>query len=235
MGFPPGCRSGEHLRTLIKGRRCAWPRLVPSGRLTLALLLLHFPAVALALTAEMGPPSPPIPLTPEEHAWLDEGHRVRVRITDWPPYMMTQPVPSGVAVDYLDDIARRFNFKIEFVTTPLQWAEAMADVRGPRAHFDLLPTMNRTPEREQAFALTDDYLTAPWVVYTRNDTPYIAGLESLGGQVLAVEKGYVIADRIRADYPAIRILEVGRSREALEAVATRQADAYVGNLAIANY
>ena len=235
MGVPPGCRSGEHLRTQIKGRLCAWPRLIPSGRLILALLLLHFAAVALALTAETGTPSPPIPLTPEERAWLDAGHRVRVRITDWPPYMMTEPVPSGVAVDYLDDIAKRFNFKIEFVTTPLQWAEAMADVGGPRAHFDLLPTMNRTPEREQAFALTDDYLTAPWVVYTRNDTPYIAGLEGLGGQVLAAEKGYVITDRIRADYPAIRILEVGRSREALEAVATRQADAYVGNLAIANY
>ncbi len=189
MGSPTGCRSIKHLRTLNKGRFFAWPRFLPSGRLILALLLLHFAAVALALPAETGTAYLPIPLTPEEHAWLDQGHRVRVRITDWPPYMMTEPVPSGVAVDYLNDIAKRFNFKVEFVTSANQWAEAMADVRGPRAHFDLLPTMNRTPEREQAFALTDDYLTAPWVVYTRNDTPYIAGLEGLGGQVVAAEKG----------------------------------------------
>jgi two-component system sensor histidine kinase/response regulator len=224
-GFPPEPGQATHLAAVARA----------FGWLALAWLLLHFAAVALADQVENSAPPSPIPLTPEERAWLDEGHRVRVRITDWPPYMFTQPVPSGVVVDYLQAIARRFNFQVEFVPSSIQWAEAMADVRGPRAHFDLLPTMNRTPERNQGFALTDDYLTAPWVVYTRNDTPYIAGLESLSGLLVAAEKGYAMTDKIRADFPAIRILEVGRSSQALEAVATGQADAYVGNLAIANF
>jgi two-component system, sensor histidine kinase and response regulator len=201
----------------------------------LALLWFLFADVARVQAAETDASVLPISLTPEERVWLDEGHRVRVRIVDWPPYMMTTPMPSGVAVDYLDAIAKRFNFRVEYVITAMQWSEAMADVRGARAHFDLLPTMYRTPEREQAFALTNDYLTAPWVVYTRNDTPYIAGLEGLSGKTLAAEKGYAITDMIRTDYPRIRILEVGWSWQALQAVVTGQADAYVGNLATANF
>jgi len=203
----------------------------------LAIMLAwpFFASAAMPGQAETVAPAAPIQLTREERAWLDANHSVRVRIVDWPPYMMTKPVPSGVAVDYLDAIARRFNFRVEYVTTAIQWSDAMADVRGARAHFDLLPTMHRTPEREQQFALTNDYLTAPWVVYTRNDTHYIAGLEGLSGKTLAAEKGYAITDRIRTDYPRIRILEVGWSRQALEAVVTGRADAYVGNLATANF
>jgi two-component system sensor histidine kinase/response regulator len=214
---------------------CTWRRLVAYRWLALAWLLFHFAAVALADQAATSAPPSPIPLTQEERAWLDEQHLVRVRAFDWPPYVITQPAPAGVAVDYIQAIARRFGFKVEFVSTPLQWPEAMADVRGPRQYFDLLPTMNRTPEREQQFALSRDYLTAPWVVYTRNDTPYIAGLESLSGLLVAAEQGYAMTDKIRTDFPAVRLLEVAGSRRALEAVATGQADAYVGNLAIANY
>ena len=212
-----------------------WRQFMTYWLLAIALLWPFFAPAAMAAQAETGEPQAPIQLTQEERAWLDENHTVRVRIVDWPPYMITQPVPAGVVVDYLQAIAKRFNFKVEFVTTYLQWADAMADVRGPRGHFDLLPTMVRTPEREQEFAMTDNYLTAPWVVYTRNDTPYIAGVEGLSGKTVAAEKGYVITDKMRTDFPLIRILEVAGSQQALEAVATGQADAYVGNLAIANF
>jgi len=211
------------------------PPRMKSWLLAIMLVWPFFASAAMPGQAETVAPAAPIQLTQQERAWLDANHTVHVRIVDWPPYMMTKPRPSGVAVDYLDAIARRFNFRVEYVTTAIQWSDAMADVRGTRAHFDLLPTINRTPEREQQFALTNDYLTAPWVVYTRNDTHYIAGLEGLSGKTLAVEKGFTITDKIRTDYPRIRILEVGRSQQALEAVATGRAEAYMGNLAIANF
>ncbi len=204
----------------------------PQLLLLTLLLFCYVPGVMAHQTVSA--PSASIALTPQERAWLAENHTVRVRVFDWPPYMFTQPV-SGIAVDYLEAIAKRIGFKVEFVTSSLMWSQAMADVKGARSHFDLLLTMSRTPEREREFALTRDYLTAPWVLYTRSDTPYITGLESLSGKIVASEKGYLISDKIRTDYPAIRILPVERSTEALHAVATGQADAYVGNLAIANF
>ena len=144
-------------------------------------------------------------------------------------------MPSGIAVDYLSDAAKRYGFKIKLVSDEGDFASAVEDVRTSRQRFDLLLTFSRTPEREKQFAVTVDYLTAPWVVYARRDSPYIIGLESLNGKTIAAEKGYLIGNKIKADYPAIRILEVPNPADALHAVATGQADAYVGNLANASY
>lgn len=200
------------------------------------LVLLFFSSSSImAQQTESAAPQATINLTQEERAWLAENHTVRVRISVWPPYMITEPVPSGVSVDYLTAIAKRFGFKVQFVTDSIGWTKSMQDVKGDHHYFDLLTTMARTPEREKEFVLTDDYLSAPWVLYTRNDHPYISGPESLDGKTVASEKGYLITGKLHTDYPNIHILEVATSLDALEAVATGRADAYVGNLAISNF
>lgn len=179
--------------------------------------------------------APAIDLTGEERAWLDANHTVRVRVGNYPPYMLSKPTPSGMSVDYLNAIAKHLGFKVEFIPDTLDWPASTQDVMGERRHYDLLLTMTRSPEREQQFALTKDYLSAPWVIYARQNSPYIIGLDSLNGKIVAAEKGYVITKKLKADYPAIRILEVASSVDALAAVATGQANAYVGNLANASY
>jgi hypothetical protein len=176
-----------------------------------------------------------IDLTQAERAWLAAGHTVRVRISDWPPYMFAKPTPSGISVDTLDAIAERLGFKVQYLADGLGWAASVDDVNGPRQHYDLLPTMVRTPERERQFALTRDYISSPWVIYGRRDSPFVGGLTGLGGKTVAAEKGYVVTDRLRKDYPAIRILEVDQPVQALQAVATGKADAYVGNLTNATW
>ena len=174
-------------------------------------------------------------LTAAERSWLAANHTVRARVADYPPYMLTKPAPSGIAVDYLASVANRFGFKVEFIPDSLGFAAAVRDVGGPHQYYDLLLTMNRSPERERQFAITIDYLTAPWVIYARDDSPYIIGLESLGGKTVAGESGYILTQRIRVDHPSIRVLEVPTPEKALLAVATGQADAYVGNLANGSY
>ncbi|CAK0742969.1 two-component system, NarL family, sensor histidine kinase EvgS [Gammaproteobacteria bacterium] len=176
-----------------------------------------------------------ITLTDEEKAWLSKQHKVRVRISDWPPYLLSQPAPSGMSVDYLDAIAKRLGFRVEYVQSTLDWSRALQDVMGNREHFDLLPIVNRNPDREEQFALTRDYAAMPWVIFTRKDSPFISGLADLKGKTVSAEKGYVTTDKLRADFPAIRLLEVPTSVEALRAVADGRADAYMGNLANATY
>ena len=176
-----------------------------------------------------------IALTDDEKTWLGKQHTVRVRVSDWPPYLFKQPVPSGIAVDYLNAIAKRFSFRIEYVLTPLDWAAAVQDVMGNRQHYDLLPIVNHSPEREAQFALTDDYASMPWVIYTRKESPFISSLVDLKGKTVSAEKGFVTTDKLRVDFPAIRLLEVPTSVDALRAVAEGQADAYMGNLANATY
>ncbi len=176
-----------------------------------------------------------VELTQAERSWLAAGHTVRARVADSPPYMLTKPTPSGIAVDHLASVANRFGFKVEFIADSLGFPAGVQDVAGPRRHYDVLLTFTRTPERERQFAVSMDYLTAPWVVYAREDSPYIIGLESLGGKTVVGERGYVITHRITVDYPSIHVFEVPKTEDALFALATGAADAYVGNLANASY
>jgi ABC-type amino acid transport substrate-binding protein len=127
-------------------------RVMKQWLLAVALLLFFFVSAAMARQSGLSPQLSS-QLTHEERAWLAEKHTVRVRVFDWPPYMFTRPV-SGIAVDYLDAIAKRLGFKVEFVTTQISWTDALEDVKGVRKHFDLLPTMIRTAEREREFAMT---------------------------------------------------------------------------------
>jgi len=176
-----------------------------------------------------------IVLDAAELAWLAKKHTVRVRIGDFPPYMINQPAPAGVTVDYLDDISRRLGFKVEYLPATVDWPASQRDVAGARQHYDLLPTFAVSPERAREFPLTQTYLSVPWVIYVRDDRPGVIGLQSLNGKIVAVEKGYLMAHKLKVDFPEIRLLEVAKPQDALRAVATGQADAYVGNLLNANH
>ena len=174
-------------------------------------------------------------LTEDERNWLAENHTVRVRVGEFPPYQMRKPNLSGLSLDLLNAIAERYGFKVVYVPDAIAWPDAMQDVKGPRQRLDLLLTMNRTPEREHQFALTQDYLTMPWVIYTRKDSAFISNIASLTGKLVSVEKGYAIQEMLKKDLPGIRFLEEANSEEALRALATGRADAYVGNLAVGAY
>jgi PAS domain S-box-containing protein len=75
----------------------------------------------------------------------------------------------------------------------------------------------------------------PWVIYSREGTEFISGIESLDGKTISVEEGFVMADILEKGYPNITLLKVPASLDALQAVATSKADAYIGNLSNATW
>ena len=177
----------------------------------------------------------PVELTAEETRWLAENHTVRIRVGNYPPYNFNKPVPVGMAIDYVTTAAARAGVRIEMVPTTGDWNSGFNDVIGPRRHFDALLLAFRTPDREQHLAFTREFLSAPWVIYARQDSPYLSGVEALKGKVVALEAGFVIVDKIHQEFPEVQVREVKSSLDALFAVATGQADAYIGNLAVSNY
>ena len=174
-------------------------------------------------------------LSENERTWLQQGHIVRARVSYWPPLMFREPKPSGIAVDYLKHISTNFGFKVEFIASELNFTDSLHDLQGDRKHYDLMLTLKKTPEREKEIAFTDNYLVMPWVIFTRDKASFISSLEDLKGKTVSVEQSYVMADMLEKDYPSIKLLKVPSSLDALQAVATAQADAYIGNLSNATW
>jgi diguanylate cyclase (GGDEF)-like protein/PAS domain S-box-containing protein len=177
----------------------------------------------------------PVELTAEETLWLAEKHTVRIRVGHYPPYNFSKPEVAGMAIDYITTAAARAGVRIELIPSTDDWTSGFNDVIGPRKRYDALLLAFRTPDREQYLAFTRAFLSAPWVIYTRQDSPYFSCIEALKGKVVALEAGYAIVDKLRQDFPEVKVREVKSSLDALLEVASGQADAYIGNLAVSNY
>ncbi|WP_432471324.1 transporter substrate-binding domain-containing protein [Amphritea sp. HPY] len=176
-----------------------------------------------------------INLSAEEQAWLDEKHTVRVRVTQYPPYMFVVPQIQGISMDYLRLFGEHLGISIEFLPSEMPFLESVHDIATARRFYDLHPTMMRTPERLQRFAMTDHYFSSPWVIISRTEVKNIKTMDDLKGRVVGVERGYVMHDLLVKKYPEIQ-LEIYESKmEAMLAVATQKVDAYIGSYALSTY
>lgn len=178
---------------------------------------------------------PNIPLSADERAWLDQKHTVRVRIGEAPPWEINHPEPAGMAVDYLRIIGKLFDIDFRFVPAEDPWIEGFKDMAGAHRHYDLLPAAKRSEQRLATLAMSEDYLSSPWAIFTRKDTRDIHRLTDLRGRTVAVERGYVMHDLLAAAEPTIILSVKETHKDAQLAVSSGRADAYIGNLLVTDY
>ncbi|MFK5951437.1 MAG: response regulator [Desulfobacterium sp.] len=180
-------------------------------------------------TLKTGLSSPLISLISKEKAWLDKHHTVRARVSNIPPLHSFDGKFHGISVDYLNLIAKRAGFKVQYVTN-IPWSSALNHIKNHEI-IDLLLTAKMTPERQSFIAFTKDYLLMPYVIFTQKNSP-VKTIDELISKTVSVERNFVIHKKLIAEYPGITLLERETAKEAIEAVATGQADAYIGNLTI---
>ena len=191
------------------------------------VVALLFWVVNVAVASDSG-----LNLTPEERAWLDAHPVIRARVGDAAPLHFFDGEPRGIAVDYLNLIAERAGFDVEYVYG-IPWSTALEDIRDHEV-LDVILTIKKTLERQDDMAFTEDYLLMPWVIFTQKDKP-VAAMNELAGKIVSVERDFVMHKKLADEYPGIVLLVTETSREALEAVATGEADAYIGNLTTGAY
>jgi len=175
-------------------------------------------------------------LNEEEKAWLDQNHTVRVRIADWPPYLIVkddQP-PKGIVIEYLKLIENRTGIRFEYEVTDQPFAEFLESMR-QRQGPDMTAVIMPTPEREQYLAFTEPYLSSPYVIFIRQEDNPIFDIQGLFEKTLAVPRGYVVQEQLESNYPRVKLALFDSDEKALEAVATGQADAYIGNVTVASH
>jgi len=173
-------------------------------------------------------------LTTEEQSWVRDHPVVRARVSNAPPYHFWDNGPKGISVELLNRIAELTGLRVEY-KHDISWSDAIENIRN-HVELDLLLTATHSLEREAFMAFSEDYLKLPWVIFTRKDGQYnIFALEDLFNLTIAVEKGFLLQKRLAKDFPQIKQLLVADAAEALRAVSENQADAYVGNLTMAQY
>ncbi len=178
-------------------------------------------------------------LTQEEARWLREEHTVRIRIGDWPPFMIYEEGDiSGISIDFIEDIFHYYDIDFEYISPEVYtWSEALESLAS-REDIDLLPTAKITEERSRQMLFSREYISPPWVIFTRKDSPAVQGIQDLSGKTLSVQYGYYMHDLLKKDYPDIhlRVYDGPTSTlDSLKALAVGEVDGFVGNLATGSY
>ncbi len=179
-------------------------------------------------------------LSPDEKAWLNQNHTVRVRIGSAPPLMLTDGKIRGMAIDYLTYIFNQHGIKIHYIQeSEVTWTQALKFIEQHDV-VDMVPTAKITNERKKRMLFTDEYIFAPWVIFTRSKADFIGSIEDLKGKTVSVEEGYVIHEKLKRDYPKIKLKIVSAKLQnyaemPIKDLSTGLVDGYIGNLIMTTY
>jgi PAS domain S-box-containing protein len=169
-------------------------------------------------------------LTPREREWLKAHPVLRVGIDPgFAPFEFIEDEKyKGMASDYMDLISRRLGIKL-VPETQLTWNEAIEKAK--RREIDLLPCIGITEERKHYFIFSNPYLDYVRVIITRNDAR-VNSLKDLEGLRVAVQKNSSNHGFIK-EQTALEPILYPTFEDALMALSLNQADAVIGNLAVA--
>ncbi len=175
-----------------------------------------------------------VPLTSENYAWLDSHPVIRVGImASWPPmdFVDSSGIPRGIGVDFIKALNKRLEGRLTVV--PGSWVEIYEQFQENR--LDAIMDITPRKDRESLFLFTKPYATIPHVIVAPEKGPYFHSLKELAGKKVALEKNFFMVLHLERHYPEIDILEYPSTSDALDAVSKGEADAYVGNRAVAAY
>ncbi|MDA3169846.1 transporter substrate-binding domain-containing protein, partial [Pseudomonas aeruginosa] len=170
-------------------------------------------------------------LTPEERAWLAEHPSIRLGVdTSWPPfeYRDEQGRYQGLAAGYIGLLQERLGVSLTPVE-PKTWTQVLEQAKDGR--LDLLPGIMATPERQEYLSFTRPYLDFPIIILARKNGPMPKRIDELYGLKVAVVDHYAPHELLIAQHPDLTLLPLPSVAAALQALATGQADAFVGDFA----
>lgn len=172
--------------------------------------------------------------TEEEQAWI-KAHPVITLGADraWPPYEFEDSggVHRGIAADFMALIADKTGLRIQ--VEPGIWSSVLAKAQS--GAYDGLSCAVATDERKAFLLFSDPYLSLPVALVVRRDNDRIHSADDIAKVRIAINKNSYMHRFIAQHYPKATLLLTRSNEESLEAVSLNEADAYVGNVAVADY
>ncbi|MDD5030865.1 MAG: diguanylate cyclase, partial [Rhodoferax sp.] len=111
------------------------------------------------------------------------------------------------------------------------WDESIAASQAGRCQ--LMSFLNQSPKRDAWLVFTDPVLIDENVVITREEHPFVSNLAALSGETLVLPKGTSVEERVRKDFPNLKIELVESEVQAFQRVTDRQADLTLRSLIVA--
>jgi len=192
-----------------------------------------FCACALWLLTAL--PARALDLTADEQAYVASHPHIPFCVDpDWEPFEIVNDKGEhqGIAADLLRLAAQRAGLSLELLRTK-DWDESIAASKAGRCK--ILSFLNQTPKRDDWLLFTQPLFVDANVLITREEHPFVVDPGSLTDETLALPSGTSIEERVRHDYPNLRIIVTETEAQAIDMVSRRKADMTLRSLIIAAY
>lgn len=169
----------------------------------------------------------------EEKAYIERVGSIRMCVDpDWIPFehINAQGQHEGIAADLVQLVAQRVGLKIELF--PIKtWDESLAASKAGRCQ--IMSFLNQTPAREQWLIFTQPIFYDQNIIVTREEHPYIGDPKDLSEKTIVLPRGTMVEERVRRDFPRLKVITTGSEPEAMTFVSERKADMTVRSLIVA--
>ncbi len=175
-----------------------------------------------------------VDFTKDEKRWIKNNPVVKLGADyRWPPFdfIDANGEHTGLSSEYIKLISKKsgLQFKIETGV----WADVLKNMQNKK--YDGLTCAVETDERKKYLKFTTPYLSVPMVIIAKKELKGIENIESLYDKTVSINKGSYIHEWLRTKYPQIELHLTNSNEASLEAVSLGEAEAYVGNQAVATF
>lgn len=176
-----------------------------------------------------------IEFTAQEQAYLASTPSIRMCVDpDWVPFerITAQGEHEGIAADLVQLVAQRIGLKIEVLPVKT-WDESLTASKAGKCQ--IMSFLNQTPAREQWLSFTQPIFYDQNIIVTREEHPYIGDPKNLTDETVVLPRGTMIEERIRKDFPNLKVITTSSEADAITHVSERKADMTVRSLIVAAY
>jgi two-component system sensor histidine kinase/response regulator len=178
---------------------------------------------------------PSLDLTSAEHAWLRDHQEIPIGVDgNWPPidFIDSSGRHMGITADYLRLISNRLG--VQFIPQKsAKFKEMLGKVI--RGELNVGATISYNAERAEKLYFSKPFYHVHKVILARDDTTGINSIADLYNRRVAIEDGFLTMRQLQQQHPQIKLVPVSSTLEALQMVSWGNADAYVGNQAVARW
>jgi len=158
---------------------------------------------------------------------------LRVRIGDYPPFHFSEEgMAKGLGVEYIALVAEIYKLNLDYV--PMDYKDSFESMKNEDGiaiqagwHFNY--------ERNEIANFTQSYVTSPYVIFKRIDSPKILGMDDLTNKKIVIEEGYALQRILEQRSPKLSLHTVKTSTQALESLSSGESEIYIGNLMVGYY
>lgn len=170
----------------------------------------------------------------EEQKWINRHPIIYFGYDpNWPPYeIYTNGKYSGICAEYLSRVSKKTGIRFVPIKN-MTWESSLHQLMNGTVM--MVPSAGITPDRKKRLIYTDIYVDLPIVIATTKEKSDIHHLSELKGKTISIPKNYMQEEKIRRDFPEIKLILRPNFAECLQDVSSGVSEATVGSLGAINY